>query len=74
MNSFSLGMYRKIQQLLTDANVNPNVKCIIIKGEGKMFCAGNDLGNFMIFPPELMDVNTFSINLRHKETKKKQVT
>ena len=56
MNSFSLDMYRKVQNLLNDANVDPSVKAIVLQGEGKLFCSGNDLSNFMLFPPELMDV------------------
>lgn len=43
-NSFNREMSLELQQALDDAEADDTVRCIVITGEGKGFCAGQDLG------------------------------
>lgn len=43
-NSFNREMALDMQQALKDFAANDEVRCIYIKGNGKAFCAGQDLG------------------------------
>lgn len=49
-NSFNREMALLMQDALTDAATDKNIRCIYIIGEGKAFCAGQDLA-------EAIDVN-----------------
>ena len=42
-NSFDREMGKAFQEALDDAAVDDSVRCIIITGEGRAFCAGQDL-------------------------------
>jgi 2-(1,2-epoxy-1,2-dihydrophenyl)acetyl-CoA isomerase len=42
-NSFNRAMALSLQELLDRAEKDPDVRCIVITGEGKAFCAGQDL-------------------------------
>ena len=42
-NSFDREMGAAFQQALDDAGSTDSVRCIVIKGEGRAFCAGQDL-------------------------------
>ena len=39
-------MYFLIAKYINQANEDPSVKVIILRGKGKHFSSGNDLGNF----------------------------
>lgn len=43
LNSFNTEMAKQLQNYLDDLSNNISVNCIIITGEGKAFCAGQDL-------------------------------
>lgn len=43
-NSFNRAMALELQDALDDCNADASVRAIIINGEGKAFCAGQDLG------------------------------
>jgi 2-(1,2-epoxy-1,2-dihydrophenyl)acetyl-CoA isomerase len=43
-NSFVREMALALQSELEDAGSNPEIRCIVITGNGKAFCAGQDLG------------------------------
>ena len=43
-NSFNREMALQLQAALDNAAANKNIRCIYITGEGKAFCAGQDLG------------------------------
>lgn len=43
LNSIIMPMAEEIQRALDDANTHPNVRALLITGEGKGFCAGQDL-------------------------------
>lgn len=42
-NSFNKAMALEVQAALDQAQVNDEVRCVVITGEGKAFCAGQDL-------------------------------
>lgn len=42
-NSFTQPMAAALQRALKEADDNPEVRCVVITGEGKAFCAGQDL-------------------------------
>ena len=42
-NSFTQPMAAALQRALKEADANPEVRCVVITGEGKAFCAGQDL-------------------------------
>ena len=42
-NSFNQKMGQAFQQALDDAAQNDNVRCVVITGSGRAFCAGQDL-------------------------------
>lgn len=43
LNSFNLAMARQLQQALDDAEAADDVRAILLTGEGRAFCAGQDL-------------------------------
>lgn len=48
LNSFIEPMAKELQQELTNATRNEGVRCVLLTGKGKAFCAGQDL-------PEVVD-------------------
>jgi len=50
MNTISAGMLRQISVLLLRADRDPDVRCVVLTGEGRAFCAGLDLGEQMAGP------------------------
>jgi 2-(1,2-epoxy-1,2-dihydrophenyl)acetyl-CoA isomerase len=42
-NSFNKTMAMQLQDVLDDCTVNPEIRAVLITGEGKAFCAGQDL-------------------------------
>ena len=43
-NSFNRAMALEFQAALDDCNADDEVRAIVVRGEGKAFCAGQDLG------------------------------
>jgi 2-(1,2-epoxy-1,2-dihydrophenyl)acetyl-CoA isomerase len=43
-NSFNRDMALQLQAVLDDAENNKTIRCIVLTGSGKAFCAGQDLG------------------------------
>lgn len=46
-NSFNKTMALEVQSTLDEAEKNDEVRCIVLTGEGKAFCAGQDLAEVM---------------------------
>ncbi|MDP4587903.1 MAG: enoyl-CoA hydratase-related protein, partial [Flavobacteriales bacterium] len=46
-NSFNKEMALRFQEELEEAKDNDEVRCVLISGEGKAFCAGQDLAEIM---------------------------
>ncbi|RZL84743.1 MAG: crotonase [Rhodococcus sp. (in: high G+C Gram-positive bacteria)] len=55
VNSVSQEMYREIEDLFTNPDQLGDVKVIVLAGQGRHFCAGNDLGEFATLSPENSD-------------------
>jgi len=52
-NAVDQTMYREIVALFSQIDqVGPNVKAVVLSGEGRHFCAGNDLDEFATMTPE----------------------
>lgn len=49
-NAMTGEMYTLLADAIQRANVDPSIRSICLSGEGKGFCAGNDLGDFMNAP------------------------
>lgn len=43
MNSFTEPMAKELQQALMEATENKDIRCVLLTGNGKAFCAGQDL-------------------------------
>src|SRR4030095_765593 len=46
MNAITNAMYGTMADAIAGAERNPSVRVVLIRGEGAMFTAGNDLGEF----------------------------
>lgn len=43
LNACDLGMLKRLQQVLKDASQDQSVRCVVLTGAGRAFCAGADL-------------------------------
>ncbi|WP_368578610.1 2-(1,2-epoxy-1,2-dihydrophenyl)acetyl-CoA isomerase PaaG [Acinetobacter pittii] len=50
LNSFNVDMHREVAEVLSQWTKNPDVRCVVISGEGRGFCAGQDLGDRVVDP------------------------
>lgn len=50
LNSFNVDMHREVAEVLNQWTNNPDVRCVVISGEGRGFCAGQDLGDRVVDP------------------------
>ncbi|MDW2853379.1 2-(1,2-epoxy-1,2-dihydrophenyl)acetyl-CoA isomerase PaaG [Acinetobacter baumannii] len=50
LNSFNVDMHREVAEVLSQWTKNPDVRCVVISGEGLGFCAGQDLGDRVVDP------------------------
>ena len=50
LNSFNVDMHREVAEVLNLRTKNPDVRCVVISGEGRGFCAGQDLGDRVVDP------------------------
>ena len=49
-NALTLEMYAALADALVRANTDSSIRVLLISGEGKTFCAGNDLSSFLQNP------------------------
>ena len=67
-NAMTGDMYSALTEAILSAQNDPNIRAICLSGEGKGFCAGNDLADFMNAPdmsessPVLRFLNTLCTN------------
>ncbi len=54
-NALTLAMYDALVEQLKRADEDPQVRVLVVRGEGGTFTAGNDLSDFMKDPPSSMD-------------------
>lgn len=50
LNSFNVDMHREVAEVLSQWTKNPDVRCVVISGEGRGFCAGQDLSDRVVDP------------------------
>ncbi|HFG6935835.1 2-(1,2-epoxy-1,2-dihydrophenyl)acetyl-CoA isomerase PaaG [Acinetobacter baumannii] len=50
LNSFNVDMHREVAEVLNLWTKNPDIRCVVISGEGRGFCAGQDLGDRVVDP------------------------
>ncbi|MCG9493498.1 2-(1,2-epoxy-1,2-dihydrophenyl)acetyl-CoA isomerase PaaG [Acinetobacter pittii] len=50
LNSFNVDMHREVAEVLKLWTKNTDVRCVVISGEGRGFCAGQDLGDRVVDP------------------------
>ena len=50
LNSFNVDMHREVAEVLNLWTKNPDVRCVVLRGEGRGFCAGQDLGDRVVDP------------------------
>ena len=50
LNSFTTAMHKELLQALNTAADDPGVRCVVITGQGRAFCAGQDLGDLAAAP------------------------
>jgi enoyl-CoA hydratase/carnithine racemase len=58
-NSFTSAMYADMADALADAQVNDNIRVVVIQGHETVFSAGNDIADFLKTPPTAMDAPVF---------------
>lgn len=50
LNSFNAQMHKEVREALKQIRQNPEVRCLLITGSGRGFCAGQDLGDRNVAP------------------------
>ena len=50
-NALTDAMYGRLADTIESAELDPSVRVILIRGEGDMFTAGNDVGEFAAVAP-----------------------
>src|SRR5690606_9038823 len=48
MNALTRETYRQLEQAFLDAHADPEVRCVIVTGNGRAFCAGDDVKQIML--------------------------
>jgi enoyl-CoA hydratase/carnithine racemase len=48
-NALNARMYTEIAQALRDCDADPAIRALVIRGEGRDYCAGNDINDFQQF-------------------------
>lgn len=51
LNAVNLGLYERLAERLEEADGDPDVRCVIVTGQGRAFCAGADLKAHAGGPP-----------------------
>lgn len=46
INALNFQMYQEIKEIFEFINIQKDIRVVILKGEGKMFCPGNDVNEF----------------------------
>lgn len=60
-NAFTGAMYHQLREALVAADADQSVSVILLTGAGNAFSAGNDLEDFLNFPPENADAPPFHL-------------
>ena len=57
VNAFSSAMWLELPELITSLGKNPDVRCVLIRAEGKGFCAGVDIKELAANSGAIVEVN-----------------
>jgi 2-(1,2-epoxy-1,2-dihydrophenyl)acetyl-CoA isomerase len=52
LNSFTAAMHLEVREVLTQAAADKSVRCVLLTGNGRGFCAGQDLNDRAVSPGE----------------------
>jgi enoyl-CoA hydratase/carnithine racemase len=69
-NSLTGAMYLELANQLRQADADDNIRAIILSGDENVFCAGNDLNDFLQNPPADADAPAFHFLITIHELKK----
>ncbi len=58
-NSITLAMYNAMTDAMIAADSDSAIRVMVVQGHETVFCAGNDIGDFLHKPPEGMDSPAF---------------
>lgn len=58
-NAFTVAMYEDLVAAFERAKNDPEIRVLLLRGEGDHFAAGNDLGDFLARPPTGVDAPVF---------------
>jgi enoyl-CoA hydratase/carnithine racemase len=50
-NAFTAAMYASLADAFAQADANPDIRVVVLQGHETIFCAGNDIGDFLNQPP-----------------------
>jgi len=53
LNSFTTGMHDEVRHAMTDIREETSVRCLLLTGAGRGFCAGQDLNDRAVAPGEV---------------------
>lgn len=57
VNAFHTTGWAQIPQLVNDAGANPEVRCVLIRAEGRGFCGGVDIKEMQAHPERIVKLN-----------------
>lgn len=60
-NSLTAAMYTALADAVTQAECNPEVRVLVFQGHETVFCAGNDIADFLNNPPSTPDAPVFRL-------------
>lgn len=49
-NALNRELYARLEQAFRDAHADPEVRCVVLTGEGSAFCSGDDVREIMLSP------------------------
>ena len=61
-NAIDLAMARDLHEITVEWSVDPQVRCVLLRGQGKNFCVGGDVKSFATrddLPAHLTDITTY---------------
>ncbi len=60
-NSLTAAMYTMLADAVEQAQANPDVRVLVFQGHETVFCAGNDIADFLNNPPSTQDAPVFRL-------------
>jgi enoyl-CoA hydratase len=57
VNALDSKAWNELPGLIEALGVNPEVRCVLVRGEGKGFCAGVDIKEMQQYPERIVDLN-----------------